>query len=144
MKLTAETVLAGVADALRDQIAPHLDDAFAAEAARMATSLITIAGRAGDDAAAIRAAENARMRAVFAQGAEVADGDLRDRLAEAARSADPGLRISELDVETGRLRTLLIELHGWLEEQDRHEAKALDQEIWRALRDFEMARAPRG
>jgi hypothetical protein len=144
MKLTAETVLAGVADALRDQIAPNLDDAFAAEAARMATSLITIAGRAGDDAAAIRVAENARMRAIFAQGAEVADEGLKGQLTEAARSADPGLRISELDAETGRLRTLLVELHTWLEAQDRHEAKALDQEIWRALRDFEMARAPRG
>ena len=143
MKLTAETVLAGVADALRDQIAPHLDDAFAAEAARMAISLITITGRAGDDAAAIRVAENARMRALFAQGTEITDGSLRDRLGKAARSADPGLRISELDVETGRLRTLLVELHGWLEAQDRPEAKALDQEIWRALRDFEMARAPR-
>lgn len=144
MKLTAETVLAGVADALRDQIAPHLDDAFAAEAARMATSLITIAGRAGDDAVAIRVAENAQIRAIFAQGVEVADGDLRDRLVEAARSVDPGLKISELDSETGRLRTLLVELHGWLEEQDRPEARALDQEIWRALRNFEMARAPRG
>lgn len=143
MKLTGATVLEGVADALRDQVSPQLSDAFAIEAARMAQSLIAIVGRAGDDAAAIRVEENARMRAIFAEAASVAGGDLSAQLAEAAKSSDPGLRISELDAETGRLRTLLVELHRWLEQQDSPEARVLDQQIWRAMREFEMARAPR-
>lgn len=143
MKLTGATVLEGVADALRDQVSPQLSDAFASEAARMAQSLIAIVGRAGDDAAAIRVEENARMRAIFAEAASVAGGDLSAQLAEAAKSSDPGLRISELDAETGRLRTLLVELHRWLEQQDSPEARVLDQQIWRAMREFEMARAPR-
>ena len=143
MKLTGATVLEGVVDALRDQVSPQLNDAFASEAARMAQSLIAIVGRAGDDAVAIRVGENARMRAIFADAARVAEGDLSARLMEAGNGRDPGLRISELDAETGRLRTLLVELHCWLEGQDSAEARRLDQQFWRAMRDFEMARAPR-
>lgn len=143
MKLTGATVLEGVVDALRDQVSPQLNDAFASEATRMAQSLIAIVGRAGDDAAAIRVEENARMRAIFADASSVAERDLSARLVEAGNSRDPGLRISELDAETGRLRALLVELHRWLEQQDSPEARSLDQQIWRALRDFEMARAPR-
>ncbi|RZK03531.1 MAG: hypothetical protein EOO76_02530 [Novosphingobium sp.] len=134
MKLTGEIVLEGVIDALRDQVAPQLTDAFAADAARMAQSLIAIVGRAGDDAAAIRVAENARIRELLGQGG----------LSEAAASQDPGLKISELDAENGRLRALLVELHARVEAEDGAEARALDQAIWRALRAFEMARAPRG
>jgi hypothetical protein len=143
MKLTGTRVLEGVAEALRSQVSPNLTDGFASDAARMAQALVLIVGRAGDDAAAIRVEENARMRALLSQGANLASGDFAMRLADAARSADPGLRISELDVETGRLRLLLVELHAWLEDQQAAEARALDREIWRALRDFEMARAPR-
>lgn len=143
MKLTHATVLEGVADALREQFSPQLADSFASEAARMAQSLIAIVGRAGDDAAAIRVEENARMRAIFADAAGLAEGDLAAWLSEAAQSSDPGLRISELDAETGRLRVLLVELHAWLEQQESSAARRLDQLIWRAMRDFEMARAPR-
>jgi hypothetical protein len=145
MRLTGERVLEGVADALRDQVSPHLGDPFAAEAARMAQSLIAIVGRAGEDAAAIRVAENAAIRVLFARAAGVVtDAGLAGRVAAAACSADPGLKISELDAETGRLRALLVELHSALEVHEGPEARALDQAIWRALRDFEMARAPRG
>jgi hypothetical protein len=141
MKLTAATVLEGVAEALRDQVAPNLTDAFAGEAARMAQALIAIVGRAGDDAAAIRVEENARIRALLAEGGKLL---YDDNLRAAAQSADPGLRISELDSETGRLRALLVDLHSRIELQETPAARALDQAIWRALRDFEMARAPRG
>lgn len=145
MKLTSATVLEGMIEVLRDQIAPQLTDGFAKEAARMAGSLIAIAGRAGEDAAAIRVEENARMRVIFAEAAEVvSDAGLSVRLGDAARSQDPGLRISQLDAETGRLRSLLVELHAWLEQQDGPEVRRLDQAIWRAIRDAEMARAPRG
>jgi hypothetical protein len=145
MRLTSATVLEGVIDMLRDQIAPGLSDGFAKEAARMAGSLIAIAGRAGEDAAAIRVEENARMRAIFAEAADVvSDPGLSTRLGEAALSQDPGLRISQLDAETGRLRKLLVELHAWLEERSEPEARRLDQAIWRAIRAAELARAPKG
>ncbi|MBV1687314.1 hypothetical protein KRR38_06405 [Novosphingobium sp. G106] len=140
MRLTHETVLEGVAVALRDQVSPNLTDAFAADAARMAQSLITIVSRASDDAVAIRVEENARIRALLGQGGALF-GDAS--LAAAAQSGDPGLRISELDAETGRLRTLLVGLQARVELRDDPEARALDQAIWQALRDFETARAPR-
>ena len=145
MKLTSATVLEGMIEVLRDQIAPQLTDDFAKEAARMAGALIAIAGRAGEDAAAIRVEENARMRAIFAEALQVvSDAGLAAQLGDAASSQDPGLRISQLDAETGRLRSLLVELHAWLEERSEPEARRLDQTIWRAIRDAEMARAPRG
>jgi hypothetical protein len=140
MRLTHETVLEGVAIALCEQIAPNLTDAFAADAARMAQTLITIVSRASDDAAAIRVEENARMRELLGQGGKLLDDA---KLIAAADSADPGLKISQLDLETGRLRTLLVDLQARIELQDAPEARALDQAIWQALRDFENARAPR-
>jgi hypothetical protein len=144
MKLTATTVLEGVAVALREQISPRLNDSFAADVARIAQTLVSIVARAGDDAVCIRVQENARMRALFAKAQQViGDGDLASRLKQAAQSTDPGLKLSELDAETGRLRKLLIELHGELEDRSETQARALDQEIWRAMREFEQARAPR-
>lgn len=144
MKLTSATVLEGVADALRDQIAPGLGDAFQKEAMRMALLLITIGARGSDDAAAIRVAENAAIRDLLARGAGVVtDSDLATSLRTAAASRDPGVRISELDAESGRLRVLLIDLQIALEGSGDAQARALDQAIWRALRDFEQARAPR-
>lgn len=140
MRLTHETVLEGVAVALREQVAPNLSDAFAADAARMAQSLITIVSRASDDAVAIRVEENARLRELLGQGG-VLLGDAE--LVAAGQSSDPGLRISQLDAETGRLRTLLVDLQARIELRDGAEARALDQAIWQALRDFETARAPR-
>lgn len=141
MRLTADKVLDSVASSLGDQVAPQVEgDPFLKETIRRAQALIAIVSLAGDDAAAIRVAENARMREIFGKAAGVADDA---RYAEAAASRDPGLKISELDAETGRLRTLLVELHARLEDMDGVEAKALDREIWLALRDFEMARAPR-
>jgi hypothetical protein len=143
MKLSHATVLEGLAEAMRDRIAPHVGDAFAGEALRMSQALVLIAGRAGEDAAAIRVEENAAMRAIFADAAPLADGDLAARLDAAVRSADPGLRISQLDAETGLLRTLLVELHSWVEGQQGEQFRRIDQAIWRAMRDAELARAPR-
>lgn len=144
MKLTGQRAMEGVVEALRDQIAPNLTDKFAIEAARQAGSVLLIAALASDDAVEIRVAETARLRAIFGKAAGLLPpADLSARLADAATGRDPGLRISVLDAEIARLRLLLVELHAWLEAQDTDGALALDREIWRALRDFEMARAPR-
>lgn len=144
MKLTGQRAMEGVVEALRDQIAPNLTDKFAIEAARQAGSVLLIAALASDDAAEIRVAETTRLRAIFGQALLLLPpADLSARLADAAKGRDPGLRISVLDAEIARLRLLLVELHEWLEAQETDGARALDREIWRALRDFEMARAPR-
>ena len=144
MRLTIEQTLKGVAANLGEQVIPALDSAFAIAATRMATALISIAAATCDDAAAIRVEENAKMRSLFADVAgEVSDESLVQLLTEAAQSRDPGLRISQLDAETGRLRTLLVALHAHVEEQPGEAAKAIDARIWTLLAETEEARRPR-
>ena len=144
MKLSFDTILTGISEALRDQISPKLDDSFDKDVSRLAQTLLNIVALARDDEVAIRVEENRRMREIFGKAAEVVDDSaLAARLADAALSADPGLRISELDRETGRLRTLLVELHALLEEMSCSDSQTISQAIWRSMRDAEMARAPR-
>jgi len=144
MKLRPDTVLEGVAETLRDKIAPKLDDPFAANDLRMAQTLLAIVRLSREDEVALKVEENRRMREIFADAAgAVGDRGLAGRLAEAGRSQDPGLRISELDGETRRLRELLVELHGHADARSDEKAKGISQAIWRALRDIEMPRAAR-
>lgn len=144
MRLTTQSLLEGLAEALDERIRPMIADPFTADATRMAASVVRIAARAHDDAAAIRVEENARIRGLLARGAElVDDARLGERLAGAAATIDPGYRISELDRANADLRQALIALHAWLEDHRTLAAAELDVDIWRALRDFETARAPR-
>ncbi|HEX7819681.1 MAG TPA: hypothetical protein VF463_03575 [Sphingobium sp.] len=144
MSLSIETAVRGVADALRDKIAPALEDSFTTEVSRLSVILLTIMANAADDAVPLRVEENAALRAILSDGAPlVDDGGLAGQLTQAAASADPGLRISELDGETDRLRRLLIALQERLESSVDPAAKAMDQRIWRLLRDSEEKRTPR-
>jgi hypothetical protein len=68
---------------------------------------------------------------------------LASRLREAAASTDPGLKISVLDVESHRLRVLLVTAQAALEDSTGPAAKALDQRIWQLLETVEAKRAPR-
>ena len=145
MNLTIEATLHGIAQTLRDRIAPTVHDPFAGEAARLAGLLLTLNASWIDDAAAVRVAENAAIRTLFADaGPAIGDSGLARHIAEAAQSADPGLRISELDRENNRLRGILHDLHAWADGCGDNAGQALSQRIWRALDGFEAARAPRG
>ncbi|MDO6414491.1 hypothetical protein Q4F19_08875 [Sphingomonas sp. BIUV-7] len=143
MNLTLETLLHGVAATLRDRIRPEVPEGFAAEMSRLATLLVSVAANAVDDAAAVRVWENQEMRQLFADAVSLVDGDLSSRLAEAAASVDPGLRISELDGANGRLRTVLIALQAEIEVDRRAAAQDLNARIWGLLRTVEERRAPR-
>ncbi|WP_298692788.1 hypothetical protein [uncultured Sphingomonas sp.] len=142
MSLTLETSLNGIAHALETRIAPVLDDPFACEAARLAVILTRISALAVNDAAAIRAEENAWLRTLFAEATASVDDDLAIQLREAAASVDPSIRISDLDRENARLRRVLIALHGAVEARRDHAAKVIDGRIWQLLSDIEAARAP--
>ena len=140
MILTIETALRGVADMLRTRIIPAIDDKFAGETARLADLLLRLNADWVDEAAAIRVAENAAIRTLFREAATAfPDATLTSQLAEAAESTDPGLRISELDRESNRLRTLLADLHAHAEANN----AAFAQRIWQFLETLETARAPR-
>jgi hypothetical protein len=143
MNLTSEAILQGVAKAVREQIAPALTDPFASEVARLAAALLSLTANDVDDAAAARIWENAAMRQLFAHAASQAPEGLSARLTDAAQSADPGYRISELDGENGRLRRLLVELHAYVEVRRDVAAVSLDQRIWKLLGDVRERRAPR-
>lgn len=143
MRLTLEQTLHRIGRMLSERIAPDVQDEFVAQSARLSGSALNICANWVDDAAAIRVEENAAIRAMLGKAAALADPDLSGRLKAAAASADPGLRISQLDAENHRLRLLLIEAHARLEEQDGEEASALVQDIWRLLEEIETKRAQR-
>lgn len=78
--------------------------------------------------------ENAALRGIFATAEPVVrDRALRERVAVAAGSQDPSLRISELRSAHKELRALLIDLHAHVEQLDDPQAAELDVEIWREL-----------
>jgi len=87
-----------------------------------------------DRAAARRVEENRTLREIFAQAIDdVADDDLRAKLAEAASGDDPDLAVAALEQSNCELRALLIELHAHVEELDSPAARDLEAEIWREL-----------
>lgn len=145
MRITAERALAGIAHMLKDKVTPALDDGFAQEATRLGTLVLTITANGIDDAASVRVWENAGIRTLLgrAQTLGLADPDLAARLVEASRSTDPGLRLSTLDVETGRLRGLLVQLHEAVEDLPGDDARTMEHAIWAFLREVETARTPR-
>lgn len=145
MKLRRTTVLAGIEHALREKIIPLLEDDFARNEVHLATSLLDVDRMERDSAVALIVEEHARLRALFAEAAKVAeDADLMARLDMAATGRSDDLRISALEKQTGTLRDLLVDLHVHVEGRDDPAARDLDIKIWRAIRDTEDARNPRG
>ncbi len=143
MNLTIDNALHGIAELLRDRISPEIGDPFAAQMARLSCMLLTICANGVDDAAAIRVEENAAIRALLGDAAALVDPTLAERLAAAATSVDPGLKIGVLDGENHRLRGLLVEAHAAIECCTGENVRVMDQRIWRLLETIEITRAPR-
>lgn len=141
--LTFENALHGIGELLRDRISPEIGDPFAAQMARLSCMLLTICANGVDDAAELRVEENAAIRAILGEAAACVGEPLCARLAEAAGSSDPGLKVGVLDGENHRLRCLLVEAQAALEATDTPAALALDRKIWRLLEAIEAKRAPR-
>jgi hypothetical protein len=96
--------------------------------------MLTQLGQEFERAAARRIEENGALRRIFADAVDVvADGDLRAKLAEAARGEEPDFAVSALEQSNCALRALLIELHVHVEELDSQAARSLEAEIWREL-----------
>lgn len=143
MNLTIDNALHGVGELLRDRIGPEIGDPFAAQMSRLSCLLLKICANWVDDAAELRVEENAAIRMLLGAAAALVGEPLAARLAEAALSTDPGLKVSVLDGENDRLRRLLVQAHATLEVCGGAAARALDQRIWRFLEQAEIARAPR-
>jgi hypothetical protein len=143
MNLTIDNALHGIAELLRDRIGPEIADPFAAQMARLSCMLLTICANGVDDAAEIRVEENAAIRALLGDAAALVEPPLSVRLAEAAISTDPGLKLGVLDGENHRLRGLMVEAQADIERSPGDDARTMNQRIWRLLETIENTRAPR-
>jgi len=112
MTPSVREVLQGVAIALSTP--PSADAGLAFDASRMglAASLAMMAAAEAERAAAAAIAENADIRALFA---EASAHDPAGELAAAARQADTDLDTPALDAANARLRRQLIALHERVE-----------------------------
>jgi hypothetical protein len=132
MKPDAQDILNKSADQLMGQLAPALNAQYSQGAAAVMALLLKFAGKEYERGADIRAAENADIRALFAEFApRVGDPGLRKQLEDAAAMRDTSLAISALNTANHDLRRVLIALQIWIEENGTREDQ---QRIWSVLK----------
>jgi hypothetical protein len=131
MKPEVDLVMQGLAFTLLTEVIPDLHTEYSLGDAAVIAAAMLAAAQEYDRAADIRAAENAEMRALFAEAARmVEDTGLRARLTEASGTCDASLRVSSLNEANDRLKALLIELQAHVEESRAGWAPALEKRIW--------------
>jgi hypothetical protein len=109
--------------------------------------LLELLGQSWDTAAADRVAAIERYLDVVRRGADLAPAELAAALRAQETTPWPpaDLRISALEARLDELRTALIPLHAWLEDQTTTEARQVLADVWRAeledvaSRDFYQA-----
>ncbi|HEY2069405.1 MAG TPA: hypothetical protein VGG48_07615 [Rhizomicrobium sp.] len=136
MKLDTSSVLAISTAQLMGAIAPQLPPGYPQAMASLTGFLLTFCAQDYENGADLRAAENADMRALFAElGLKLGDTALKAKLATAAASKDASLKISALDAANAELRTLLIALHEAVESD-----VAANARVWTVLKDMAARR----
>jgi len=131
MKPEAGDILGTAADQLMGQIAPNLNAHYLQGSLAVQALLLKFAAREYERGADIRFAENADMRALFAELApNIGDAALRAQLMAAAATKDTSLAISALNAANAELRRLLIALQIHIEGTG---DSAAQKRIWEAL-----------
>jgi FKBP-type peptidyl-prolyl cis-trans isomerase (trigger factor) len=134
VKPDVDRLLEVAADELMARLGPALPTSYQRESATGLGAMLLNLREEFERAAERRVEENAELRRIFAEAAPVVvDGQLRERLEQAARGRDTKLAVSALERTNGELRGLLIELHAHVEELDSAAARNLDEQIWREL-----------
>ena len=134
MKPDISRVLEVLAGTLMVDVAPNVTPSYRQASVFANALLLTNIREELDRIAERRVEENRALRVLFAQAApDIADAPLRARLAEAAESQEPSLRISALDASNAGLRQLAIELHAYVEAQDAPAARRIEASLWREL-----------
>jgi hypothetical protein len=111
---------------------------FAQGTVGLLASMLTLSAKEYERGADIRFTENREIRALFAELApSVKDAALRNDLIAASLSADPSLRISDLNDGNYALRRLLARLQIHVEE---HGALAAQRRIWAVLKALAQRR----
>lgn len=134
MKPEVTVCLKELARTLAEDFAPKLPTSFEQGAARRWAMLAQAATEEFDRAAARRVEENDAIRKILQHAcALVADSILRDRLRTASEAKETSFRVSNLDRRNRELRTLLCDLHVYVEGLPGAEARALEDAIWEEL-----------
>jgi hypothetical protein len=135
VKPDATKVLETTLASLAAEVAPALPPGYGQSSVGVYSMLLMGVREEFDRAAARRAEENAALRDLFRDSlAGVRDAALRERLAAAAGSTEPSLRIPELEAANQELRALLIALHEHVETLEGDAARTLEESIWNELR----------
>ena len=108
-------VMRGCAAALSQPPSADAGPEFFASRVGMISMLANLAAQEANRAAAAAAAENADIRALFAD-APAYDAAMGGRLGTAGGETDTDLSLTALDAANARLRRLLIELHTRVED----------------------------
>jgi hypothetical protein len=131
---------------LLSQIAPLLPTGYSQGTASLLAVLAMMAAQEYERGAEIRVAENADIRALFAELAPMlSDATLKASLLSAAGNKDTTLTISALDTANYELRRLLIALQSHIEDRPEPEAREAERRIWNVLRasaERRLVRAP--
>jgi hypothetical protein len=140
MKPSVTAVLSALSGLITREVSPALGDTYLSEQVQRAAALLGAAGEEFDRAAARRVQENQAMRRLFGRAVGLVAGldpTLAGALTDAAQGSDlDDLRVSRLDAENQRLRTLLIALHAWAETEPAPspQVRELLTDIWAELR----------
>jgi hypothetical protein len=114
MTPTVREVLQGVAIAVSTPPSADAGPEYLAARMGMVATLAMLAAQEADLCPGATVAENAAMRAMFAEAA-AHDAALGGRLAEAAAETETDFTVTALDAANARLRRLLIALHEHVE-----------------------------
>lgn len=134
MKPGLDHLLLAIAGTVGGRIIPEMPEAsYALGDAKMVAGLAVLLAQEADRAADVLVRENAAIRALFGEAADMPT-PLTDRLTEAAQSADANLRLNTLEAGNAALKTLLIELHILAEDSAEDWAAPLNADIWTILK----------
>ena len=135
MKPDVDQILGLSAGQLLATVAPLLPAGYAQGTTSITAFMLMLSAQEYDRAAEIRATENAELRALFGELAQlVDDADLRSALSDAAITKDKSLNISALNASNESLRRLLITLQTQIEDMRGPEARQAERRIWEVLR----------
>jgi hypothetical protein len=135
MKPDVDQILGLSAQQLMTQIAPLLPASYSQSTVGLLGIMLGFCAQEFDRAAEIRVAENRDLRELFSELAPlISDAALKAKLRMAALSADPSLKISDLNAANYELRRLLIALQSHVENIEGEMARAGERRIWDVLR----------
>lgn len=142
MRPSIPQLLVGAAGTLRNVLGSVRGESYAMASMGTLGMLLVLMSQEADRAAETLVSEQDAIRALFADAATHALPEpLRTNIADAANGQRTSIRVDVLERETAELKTLLIELHAWLETSAFDWAEALEARIWEILKLGAEARA---